>query len=72
MTRTTGSLRGSDRKVGSISSGNWFVPIMIGAPDMAKLTKLVQLVDNVYFGPKATPLGSYLAGLGLMPGDVHI
>ena len=33
--------------------GNWFVPIMIGAPDMAKLTKLVQLV--------ATP--SYLAGL---------
>ena len=31
--------------------GNWFVPIMIGAPDMAKLPKLVQLVAI------ATPLG---------------
>lgn len=39
---------------------------MIGAPDMAKLPKLVQLVAI------ATPLGSYLAGLGLMPGDGHI
>ena len=64
MTRTPGSLRGSDRKVGSISSGNWFVPIMIGAPDMAKLPKLVQLVAI------ATPLGSYLAGL--FEGDGHI
>ncbi len=35
---------------------------MIGAPDMAKLTKLVQLV--------ATPLGAYLAGL--FEGDGHI
>jgi len=24
--------------------GNWFVPILIGAPDMAKLTKLMQRV----------------------------
>lgn len=47
--------------------GNWFVPILIGAPDMAKLTKLVQLVDNVY---TATPLGSDLAGL--FEGDAHI
>ena len=39
--------------------GNWFVPILIGAPDMAKLTKLVQQVHNA---SEAAPLGSDLAG----------
>lgn len=33
--------------------GNWFVPILIGAPDMAKFTKLVQLVDHVYTAGEA-------------------
>jgi hypothetical protein len=61
--------------VGSISSGNFFVPLLIGAVDMAKYLRKykrnnIKTERNIYNNSENYKFASYL--VGLFEGDGHI
>ena len=67
VTDTHGSLRGSHCEVNSISSGNYFVPLLIGAVKLNNKKIRSNYNQNIKIN---NDFNSYLAGL--FEGDGHI